>query len=255
MTFFEAKDITKNFGGLTAVNSVSFGIRMGEIVGLIGPNGAGKTTMFNLISGVLTPDEGRIEFKGDAIAGLNPDAVTKRGIVRTFQANLLFSGMTSINNIILGHHLRSGIGFWGSFFNSAATRKKERLAVVEAQEILEFMGLKGLENEIAGQLPHGHQRLLGIAIALSTQPDLLLLDEPTAGLNRQETEAVVDRIWRIRDKGSAVLLVEHDMRMIMSICERIVVLNFGRKIAEGAPEEIKSNLEVIEAYLGTDETA
>ena len=255
MALLEIRNLTKRFGGLTAVDGLDFDIRKGEVVGLIGPNGAGKTTLFNMIGGVFPPTDGKIIFQNEEITRLKPDAVTKRGITRTFQSNILFSNMTVIQNVMLGRHFRSKIGFWGAIFNTPFTRRKEDEDLEKAEELLEFVGLREMGNDLAADLPHGHQRLLSLCVALATEPELLLLDEPTTGMNPEETDALLARINDIRARGSTIFLVEHDMRVVMGICEKVVVLNFGRKIAEGPPEEIKKDKRVAEAYLGTEYVA
>ncbi|MDY7034908.1 MAG: ABC transporter ATP-binding protein [Thermodesulfobacteriota bacterium] len=252
MALLEIRNLTKRFGGLTAVDGMDFDIRKGEVVGLIGPNGAGKTTLFNMIGGVFPPTDGKIIFQNEEITRLKPDAITKRGITRTFQSNILFSNMTVRQNVILGRHFRSKIGFWGAIFNTPFTRRKEDEDLKKAEELLEFVGLREMGNELAADLPHGHQRLLSLCVALATEPELLLLDEPTTGMNPEETDALLARIHDIRARGSTIFLVEHDMRVVMGICEKVVVLNFGRKIAEGPPEEVKKDKRVAEAYLGTE---
>lgn len=250
MPLLETKGLTKYFGGLAAVNDVNLKINKGEIVGLIGPNGAGKTTLFNLITGVFSPKSGTIIFKDRPIAGLKPDQVAKVGIVRTYQLTKLFSEYSVIRNVLMSQHLHGGIGFWGALFKPPSTRRREAVLFQEAEETLKLVGIEGQKDELAGNLPHGHQRALGMAIALAAQPELLLLDEPVTGMNPEESNTMMQRIRQIASGGITILIIEHDMKLVMRMCQSIVVLNHGKKIAEGTPEEIKENREVIQAYLG-----
>jgi len=250
MALLELQHLTKNFGGLKAVNSLDLQIDSGEIVGLIGPNGAGKTTVFNLISGVINPSSGCVLFKGKEITGLKPHRVAQKGLVRTFQINTVFDELSVLDNIRLGGHFNSGIGFWGGLCNTAVTCSRKDQLTEKAVELAGFIGLRNRQDELAQNLSHGHQRLLGIAVALAADPDLLLLDEPVAGMSREETSEMMSVILRTRERGVTVLLVEHDMKLVMDICQRLCVINFGTKIAEGHPKEICRNTEVIEAYLG-----
>lgn len=250
MVLLETKTLTKNFGGLTAVSDLSFEVHKGEIVGIIGPNGAGKTTVFNLITSFFPPNKGNILFKGQDITGLKPDKVAKKGIVRTFQLTKLFGEFPVLKNVLMGQHLHTQSNFWKEFFLPRSMRPREGLLLQFAEEILKGMGLYEKRDELAKNLPHGHQRSLAVSIALAAQPELLLLDEPTAGMNPEETRVMMQRIHDIADRGITVLLIEHDMKVVMGLCRRIVVLNYGRKIAEGTPQEIMENSEVIQAYLG-----
>ena len=249
----ELKGLTKNFGGLVAVNNLDFAVNKGDFVGLIGPNGARKTTVFNLITGILPPTSGKVVFKGEDITNLRPDQVVQRGVVRTFQLTNLFTNYSTLQNVLMAQSLHCQIGFWGALFNPPTTRHREEELHHRAMEILEVVGLVPLKDELAKNLPHGHQRALGIAIALATKPELLLLDEPVTGMNPDETFTMMTRIKKIRDTGVTVLLVEHDMKAVMGFCERIIVVSYGSRIAEGSPQEIKENKEVIEAYLGSGE--
>ena len=250
MALLETRGLTKNFGGLNAVDDFSISINKGELVGLIGPNGAGKTTVFNLITRVFRPTSGAVIFKGKNIAGLKPDKVARRGIVRTFQLTTLFGEYSVIQNVLVAQYLRSQISAWGAFLMYPSIRRREAVLFQQAEEILNLMGLYEKKNELANNLSHGHQRALGIAIALAAQPELLLLDEPAAGMNPEESGGMMRRIESIADRGITILLIEHDMKVIMGLCKRIVVLNYGKKIAEGTPQQIKKDSEVIKAYLG-----
>ena len=251
MGLLEATDVSKNFGGVTAVNKVNFSIPERSIVSLIGPNGAGKTTFFNLMTGIYTPTTGTVLFDGKPLIGLKPHEITKRGIARTFQNIRLFGNMTALENVMVGEHTRLKAGLFGAIFRPPAVRREEQEATARAQELLDFVGLKGKYGEVARNLSYGDQRRLEIARALGTNPKLLLLDEPSAGMNPNETNRLIELVVKLRDvRGVTVLLIEHDMKVVMQISDRVTVLNFGRKIAEGLPDEIKSNMEVVEAYLG-----
>jgi len=246
----EITKLSKHFGGLMAVRDLDISVNRGDITGLIGPNGAGKTTVFNLITGFIKPSKGNIVFEKSTITGLSPHIVSKSGIVRTFQDESFLSDLTVMQNIIVAQYLHPKTGFLEALFNSTGYRRKETYALRRALEILEFLGLEYFKNELAQNLPHGYQRLLGIAIALSANPKLLLLDEPLAGMNASEVKQALELIRKIRASGTTILIIEHNMTAVMQLCEHIVVLNFGQKIAEGSPEEVSKNSEVIEAYLG-----
>jgi branched-chain amino acid transport system ATP-binding protein len=243
----EAHHLCKYFGGLAAVNQVDIAVEEGEIVGLIGPNGAGKTTCFNLLSGFLTPTSGTITFAGESIVGLRPHHIVARGLVRTFQLTTLFQDMTVLQNVLLGLHRHSRRGVAQVLFSWRDFPPDE---LRRSYEVLEFTGLVPYASELAKNLPHGHQRRLGIAMAMATQPRLLMLDEPVTGMNIEESQHVMELVKTIRDRGTTILLVEHNMKAVMGTCERIVVLNFGQKLTEGTPAQVGSNREVIEAYLG-----
>jgi branched-chain amino acid transport system ATP-binding protein len=245
--------LTKRFGGLIAVNDVSFEVTEGEIVSIIGPNGAGKSTLFKLISSFLAPSSGKVLLRGERISGLSPHIAARRGIVRTFQETTIFKGMTVRDNVVIAHHLRSTASLAGFFFGSAAARRDEAQFGRSADEILDFLGLTSIGNEVASNLPHGLLRALGMAIGLAANPAILLLDEPFAGMNHAETAQAIERVRAVRGRGVTILLVEHDMAAVMRISDRVVVLNFGQKIAEGTPVEIQRNDEVIEAYLGSED--
>ena len=251
----EIKGLTKHFGGLAAITEFDMSIDRGEVVGLIGPNGAGKTTMFNLITGFIPPTRGHILFEQVDITGKGTHAIAAKGIVRTFQQNAFLPDMTVLQNVLTSCYLHPKSGVWEAIFNTPGYRKKEQNALHHAMEIIEFLGLDSVSDELAQSLPHGYQRLIGIAIALSANPKLLLLDEPLAGMNANEVNETLVFINKIRSVGTTVLLVEHNMRAVMKICDRVIVINFGKKIAEGLPQEVKRNKDVIEAYLGVSEDA
>jgi branched-chain amino acid transport system ATP-binding protein len=251
----EIKGLTKHFGGLAAITEFDMSIDRGEVVGLIGPNGAGKTTMFNLITGYIPPTKGHILFEQVDITGKGTHAIAAKGIVRTFQQNAFLPDMTVLQNVVTSCYLHPKSGVWEAIFNTPDYRKKEQKALHHAMEIIEFLGLDSVSDELAQSLPHGYQRLTGIAIALSANPKLLLLDEPLAGMNANEVNETLIFINKIHSVGTTVLLVEHNMRAVMKICDRVVVINFGKKIAEGLPQEVKRNKDVIEAYLGVSEDA
>jgi branched-chain amino acid transport system ATP-binding protein len=257
-TILEVKNLIMNFGGLRALDHLDLQVREGEIVALIGPNGAGKTTFFNCITGIFPPTEGEIilfppKKKSKRANRLKPNKITEMGLARTFQNIRLFQNMTVLENVMIGRHCRMSSGIAGAIFRGKATVKEEKQVVEDSFKILKKIGLSEYVNEIAMNLPYGAQRRLEIARAMATEPFLLLLDEPAAGMNIQETKELNELILRIRDEEKiSILLIEHDMRMVMSLSDHIVVMDYGKKIAEGSTEEIKINPVVIKAYLGED---
>jgi branched-chain amino acid transport system ATP-binding protein len=246
----EVRGLTKFFGGLEAVSGIDMTVKAGQIMGLIGPNGAGKTTVFNLLTGVLKPTKGNVILEGEDITGKKPHKVAKKGMIRTFQATNIYPDLTVLDNIILSCHLKPGVGSFETVLHTRSSRQKDCEILERSHAILREVGLEGLAQTRARNLSHGHKRTLGIACALACGPKLLMLDEPLGGMNGEEVTETMKLITRLWEKGLTVLLIEHNMRATMSLCHRIVVINFGKKIAEGIPEEIKAHPEVVKAYLG-----
>lgn len=250
MTLLEGKNLSMIFGGLAALDSVDITINKGEVLSLIGPNGAGKTTLFNLLTGVYSPTRGKISFKQKEIKNLKPYEITKMGIARTFQNIRLFGEMTVLDNVMIGQHCRTKTGVLGAIFKTPSVKNEEKRVREKAMATLDFVGLASVADEKAKNLPYGQQRRLEIARALATDPELILLDEPAAGMNPQETNELIELIERLNDMDKTVLLIEHDMKLVMGISQRIMVLDYGKKIADGPPEMIRNDERVIKAYLG-----
>jgi branched-chain amino acid transport system ATP-binding protein len=249
-----ADGISKRFGGVQALSEVDFTINRGEIYGLIGPNGAGKTSLFNVLTGIYTADGGTFTFDGAPLGGLKPHEVAARGIARTFQNIRLFANLSALENVMIGRHVRTRATVFGAIFRNARTRHEEKAITRRAYELLEYVGVNKRANDLAKHLAYGDQRRLEIARALATDPKLLALDEPAAGMNATETAALKRLLEHIRRDGTTVLLIEHDMKLVMSVCDRVLVLDYGKKIAEGPAAEVQKNEKVIAAYLGAEIT-
>jgi branched-chain amino acid transport system ATP-binding protein len=255
MQFLEVQGVCKRFGGLQAVDKVSFTVAQGMIKALIGPNGAGKTTLFNLISGFLSPDSGRIFFHERPVQGLRPYQIASAGMARTFQHIRLFPKMTSLENVMIGRHLHGKSGFLSAMLALPRTRREDRRAREKALELMDFLGIAELAEQEATSLSYGQQRLVELARGLACEPQLLLLDEPAAGLNMRETAEMASVISKIRDMGITILIVEHDMSLVMNISDEIIVLNYGQKVADDVPLAIQKNEDVVRIYLGGEEDA
>jgi branched-chain amino acid transport system ATP-binding protein len=250
MPLLEVNTLQKCFGGLTALDNLDFDVREKEMLGIIGPNGSGKTTLFNVISGFLHPTRGKVVFRGENITGLKPHLIARKGIVRTFQLMTLWPDLTVMDTMRIALNMRSEVGFVGALFNTALTKRKEKDVDERAMEILRFVGMDHLRLQVARTLSHGYQRTLSLAIGVATNPSLLLLDEPVTALSPERKNNILELVEQFREMGNTVLIIEHDMRAIFKVCDRIVVISSGRKIAEGPPSEIRENPVVVSAYLG-----
>lgn len=248
----EISNLHKSFGGIKAIDGISLSLTKGEILGIIGPNGSGKTTLINLISGIYPPDQGQIVFKGRDTKGLKPNQLVRLGLTRTFQATVLYSEVTVLENVLRGAHLTLETGFFHMLFHSKKARQREKQALEKVMKHLALVGLGKMMDQGAKNLPYGNQKALGVALGLSTDPDLLMLDEPAAGLNPEEASEMRGTIKKINDGGGTLIVVDHNMRFIMPLCDRIIVLHYGEKISEGTPQVIQNDDEVIKAYLGRE---
>jgi len=246
----EVRNITKRFGGLIAVSQLTFDLHQGEILGLIGPNGAGKTTLFNVITGFYSPTEGKVFYKGKDITGLKPHKLVQKGIARSFQLTTLFDNFSVLQNVAMSQHLHTEVSFLGSLFHTPGNREKEKATEMRTMELLKLTGLDTQRDVLAKNLSHGYQKTLNFTITVGTDPELLMLDEPLCALNPERITAIQRLIFTVRDKGITILIIEHNMKALFPICDRIMVLDAGMKIAEGTPKEIGVNPEVIRAYLG-----
>jgi branched-chain amino acid transport system ATP-binding protein len=252
MALLELKNVKKAFGSLMALDEIDLEVNKGEIVGIVGPNGSGKTTLLHVISGYYHPTSGQVMYKGENISGLRPDKIAARGIVRTFQQNIVFWDTVTIENIYRACYLSDKTNLWQSFFNTKSYVKEEMAKLAKTQEIVNTFGLADYSFALAQGLPHGKQRILGMAMALAADPDLLLIDEPLAGMDSSEVDVVSNSIRKIVEKGVTIMLIEHNIKSVMSLCTRLIVLDFGHKIADGKPQDVMKRKDVIEAYLGVE---
>lgn len=254
MSILEIKNVTQRFSGLKALSKIDIEVQEGEILGIIGPNGAGKTTLFNIISGFQKPTEGEIIYLGENITGTRPDLICRKGVTRSFQGTSLCPTLSCLANLVVAHHLYKEFSFWGAMLYTKSYLTREREIVEKSMTVLEKLNLADKANDQANSIPYGNQKMLGVAMALASNPRVLLLDEPVAGMNLQESMAMTEEIRRIRGElGKTVVLVEHNMKVVMGVCDRVVVIQHGEKIAQGIPDYVKNDPKVIEAYLGTEE--
>jgi len=255
LALLELRGVSKYFGSLAALDNVNLEVHQGELVGLVGPNGSGKTTLFNVITGIYRPTSGQIFYDGRNITGLRPDQIATRGLVRTFQSNIVFREATVLENVARACYLYARTNAWWAFFNTRAYRESERKIMQRAEELLEFWELGDVRNHVADGLSHGHQRRLGLAIAAAADPKLLLLDEPVSGMSGEEITVVMKHAQKLADMGITIVLVEHHVKTVVGFCQRLVALDYGRKIGDGKPKEVTAQKDVIAAYLGTEEVA